>query len=427
MNYGAARRAGNAITTRECDVERIPLTELQSRWQRCRELLVRFVPRAEGIIVFSRLNIYYLSGTFGNGIFWLPLEGEPVLLCRRGLERAALESSMAGIFPFRSYKDVEGLLENSGSPLAAKVAAEMNGLSWSLAESFTGHLGRHEFLPGDKILAMARGTKSAWELAKIREAGARHDRCLTKLLPPLLREGQSELEISRTLFSLLLDQGHHGMLRMENYGEEVFLGHIAAGDSANYPSVFNGPVGLRGMHPSVPHMGSAGKLWAAGEALTIDIGFIFEGYHTDKTQVYWLGNAESIPDRVRAAHDFCIEIQQWIADLLRPGAVPAAIWEQCLVRAGKSGWAEGFMALGRNKVAFVGHGIGLAIDEYPVLARGFDLPLEEGMVLAVEPKIGIPEIGMVGVENTFEVTAGGGRCLTGSYFDMITIPPAEAS
>ncbi|MFH1217632.1 MAG: Xaa-Pro peptidase family protein [Pseudomonadota bacterium] len=403
-------------------MDKIPLFELQSRWQRCRELLARFLPRAEGIIVFSRLNIYYLSGTFGNGLFWLPREGEPVLLCRRGLERAAIESPMNRIFSFRSYKDIESLLKNSGSPMGKTVAAEMNGLSWSLANSFTGYLAQHDFLPGDKILAMTRGTKSAWELAKIREAGKRHNRCLTELLPPLLQEGESELEISRALFCLLLDHGHHGILRMENYGEEVFLGHIAAGDSGNYPSVFNGPVGLRGMHPAVPHMGSGSKLWQTGEALTIDIGFTFEGYHTDKTQVYWLGEKKSIPDKVRAAHDFCIEIQQWIAGQLKPGAVPAEIWEHCRARAGKIGWSEGFMALGCNKVGFVGHGIGLAIDEYPVLAKGFDLPLEEGMVFAVEPKIGIPEIGMVGVENTFEVTSGGGKCLTGSHFDMISIP-----
>jgi Xaa-Pro dipeptidase len=79
------------------------------------------------------------------------------------------------------------------------------------------------------------------------------------------------------------------------------------------------------------------------------------------------------------------------------------------------------MGLGNNKVNFVGHGIGLAIDEYRVLANDFDLPLEEGMVLAIEPKIGLPGIGMVGTENTFEVTKGGGKALTGNNYDIITI------
>ena len=77
---------------------------------------------------------------------------------------------------------------------------------------------------------------------------------------------------------------------MENYGEEVFLGHISVGDSANYPSVFNGPVGLRGVHPAAPYMGSADVRWTRGKPLTIDNGFTLAGYMTDKTQVYWLGN-----------------------------------------------------------------------------------------------------------------------------------------
>ena len=89
--------------------------------------------------------------------------------------------------------------------------------------------------------------------------------------------------------------------------------------------------------------------------------------------------------------------------------------------ASKSPWYHGFMGLNGNKVQFLGHGIGLAIDEYPVIAKGFDAPLEEGMVLAIEPKIGLPGIGMVGTENTFEVTSGGGKSLTGSDFEIIKI------
>lgn len=402
-------------------METVPLRELENRWNRCRVLLKNCIPRAEGIIVFSRVNIYYLSGTFGNGIFWLPVDGKPVLLCRRGQERAEIESPVENILPFRSYKEIEAVLHSAGSPLPATVAVEMNGLSWALANSFTSALAAHEFLPGDKVLAMTRGTKSDWELAMLDKAGAGHARCLVELLPPLLREGMTELAIAHILSQLFYSEGHHGILRMGSYGEEVFMGHIAAGDSGNYPSVFNGPLGLRGAHPAVPHMGSATKVWTAGEPLTIDNGFCLAGYQTDRTQVYWLGERRTIPARVQAAQDFCIEVQEWIADHLKPGVLPSDIWHHVAAWADKEGWGAGFMGLGKNKVGFVGHGIGLAIDEYPVLARGFDLPLEQGMVLAVEPKIGIPRVGMVGVENTFVVTEQGGTSLTGDQFPIICI------
>ena len=297
----------------------------------------------------------------------------------------------------------------------------MNGLSWALSNSLIKNLPTHQFVPADKIISMCRAKKSDWELIIIREAGSKHARCLTELLPPFLHEGITELKISHKTLELFLSEGHLGILRMENYGEEVFLGHISVGDSANYPSVFNGPVGLRGVHPATPYMGSAETEWTTGKPLIIDVGFNLAGYMTDKTQVYWLGDKKNIPVNALTAHNFCIDLQSKIAELLRPGILPSQIWDKCLSITELSEWHEGFMGFGKNKVFFVGHGIGLAIDEYPVLASGFDSPLEEGMTLAIEPKIGIPGFGMVGVENTFEVTLEGGKYLTGENFDIITI------
>jgi Xaa-Pro aminopeptidase len=296
----------------------------------------------------------------------------------------------------------------------------MGGITWALGRTLAEHLAPVKLVPGDRALSLARAVKSPWELAIIRAAGADHDRCLRELLPPLIGSGMTEREIAHRVWEVLFAAGHQGLLRMESYGEEVFLGHVSAGESGNYPSVFNGPVGLRGEHPATPHMGSS-KRWERGEPLVCDIGFVRSGYHTDKTQVYFAGARREIPQRAAAAHDFCVEVQAWLAAQLRPGAVPAQLAEHCFAWAERAGWSEGFMALGGNKVRFVGHGIGLAIDEYPVIAKGFDAPLEEGMLLALEPKIGVAGLGMVGVENTFEVAAGGGRCVTGSAFDIICV------
>ena len=372
-------------------------------------------------MIFSRLNIFYFSGSFASGVFWLPLNGEPILFCRRGVERAKIESPLNNIYSFNSYNDIERILSDLGFYLPKLVAAEMNGLSWALSNSLTKNFPTHQFVPADKIIGMCRAKKSEWELNIIREAGSKHARCLTKLLPPFLHEGISELEISHKISELFFSEGHLGILRMENYGEEIFLGHISVGESANYPSVFNGPVGLKGVHPAAPYMGSADVKWTKGKPLIIDNGFTLDGYITDKTQVYLLGDKTNIPTGALRAHDFCINLQTKIAKLLKPGILPSEIWEYCLSEVESSEWNEGFMGYGKNKVFFVGHGVGLAIDEYPVLARGFDLPLDEGMTLAIEPKIGIPGFGMVGVENTFEVKSGGGKCLTGENFDIMII------
>jgi len=208
---------------------------------------------------------------------------------------------------------------------------------------------------------------------------------------------------------------------MGAHGEEIFLGHIAAGDSGNYPSVFNGPLGLRGEHPAIPFMGYAGQVWRKGQPLSVDCGFALEGYVTDKTQIYWAGPKDSIPDEVASGHGFCMDVQAYVAEHLKPGSIPAEIYAHCLEWAKREGFAEGFMGLGGNKVPFLGHGIGLVVDAWPVLAKGFEEPFQAGMVMAVEPKMGVPGVGMVGVENTFEVTPAGGVCLTGESYEMICV------
>lgn len=399
-------------------MECISRQELDLRHKKVRTALEAVAPDAAGILVFSRVSIYYLSGTLGNGVLWLPRDGEPVLLVRKGIERAKLESSLAHILPYRSYKDLEGLCSEVGAPLGKNIAVEMDGLNWTFGMKLTETLKDKSLAKGDFALIKARSVKTAWELAKMRLAGKRHHKALYEELPKVIQPGMSERDISHKAWEVFFALGHGGLLRMGAPGEECFLGHVAAGDSGNHPSVFNGPVGLRGEHPAIPCMGYAGSIWKPGTPLTCDIGFCLEGYMSDKTQVYFAGKA---PDEVRRAHGFCMDVQGWLCENLKPGALPSDLYKHCVDWAKRKGLAEGFMALGENKVVFLGHGIGLVIDEYPPIAERFHEPLEEGMVLALEPKIGIPGLGMVGVENTFEVTSAGGKCLTGDAYDIIEL------
>lgn len=399
----------------------IPQRELDRRHTVCRDHLQTLAPEAGGLLVFSRLNIYYLTGTMGQGVFWLPLQGDPVLMIRKGIERARLESGLKHIVPFKSYGDMAGIAADAGCPFSKKLAAITSGLSWQLGMMLESKLSNHEFVAGDHALALTRAVKSDWELEIMRLCGERHHRSLYELIPQKIRPGMNERQIAHICLDDFLKHGHQGMMRMQAHGEEAFLGHVAAGDSGNYPSSFNGPVGLRGEHPAAPVMGYAGKDWKKGEPLTLDIGFVLDGYQTDKTQIYWGGADSTIPDTVRRAHDFCIEVQNRVAEMAQPGMTPEELYLYSLVEAEKHGLTEGFMGLGDNKVPFLGHGIGLNVDEYPALARKFTQPIEAGMVLALEPKVGIEGIGMVGVENTFEVTETGARSITGELFDIVCV------
>ena len=364
-------------------LEQIPYAELAGRHARCRELLARLAPEAGGMLVCSRVEIYYLTGTLASGLFWLPLSGEPVLLTRRGVERARLESPLRLIASFRSYRALAGICAEAGSPLPPCIAVDKAGFSWSMGDLLQKHLPGTRFTSCDLALRKARAVKSEWELRKLRLCGERHRAALEESLPERLSPGMTELEIAHLVHETFCERGNGVVTRMYAHG--------------------------------------AGTVWRPHTLLTVDVGFTVEGYNTDKTQVYWSGDAASLPQRLIAAHAACEEAYRHCAERLRPGLAPSQLWREVLEMMERAGQAEGFMGMGGNKVAFLGHGTGLTVDDLPVFAAGFDEPLEEGMVVAVEPKIAIPGIGLTGVENTFEITARGARSLSGSRIGIIPL------
>jgi Xaa-Pro dipeptidase len=249
-------------------------------------------------------------------------------------------------------------------------------------------------------------------------AGEIHRRVLEEAVPAMLRPGMSEADLGAELFPVLVAAGHHGVARFGMFDTEILLGLVAFGESSLYPTYFNGPGGNYGLSPAVPLLGSRERKLAPGDLLFIDLGCGVDGYHTDKTETYVFG--PPLTQEAIAAHARCVALQNQIASLLKPGAIPSAIYRTVLSELDPA-FLDNFMGFGSRRARFLGHGIGLQVDETPVIAEGFDEPLQENMVIAVEPKKGIPQVGMVGIENTFVVTPSGGRCLTGNNPGLIPV------
>jgi Xaa-Pro dipeptidase len=393
---------------------RISIEELQSRMARFRQRMQQTDPNWEIAVIVSKINLFYFTGTMQEGILIIPRDDEVVLYVRRSYERALDETVFPNIKAMNSFKDAAA----DFSRLPDTVYMETEVIPLAYFERFRKHFPFKTVLPVDSQIAAVRAVKSKYELSLIRQAGNIHRRVLEELLPDMLEEGISEIELAGRLYAALLDEGHHGVARFGMFDTEVSLGHIAFGENSIYPTNFNGPGGNMGMSPAIPMPGNRERRLRKSDLVFIDVACGVDGYHTDKTMTYVFGG--SLPDEAVALHRQCVDIQDELARQLKPGAIPSDIYKNIMQQL-PEGFLENFMGFASRRVKFLGHGIGLVVDEWPVIAEGFNEPLQENMVFALEPKKGIKGIGMVGIENTFLVTPDGGQCLTGTHPGLIHV------
>jgi Xaa-Pro dipeptidase len=313
-----------------------------------------------------------------------------------------------------SYRDAAAVLGRACGHTYMETEIVTIGILGRLRKHFD--LGEIRSL--DRVVQAARAVKSPYELFWLRRAGKAHQEFLETVVPMLLREGVSEADFVAEVYAEMVKYGHQGISRFAMFQTEMVAGQVAFGENSLYPTSFDGPGGSKGISPAVPLLGSRERTLRRGDLVFVDVGFGMNGYHSDKTQVYLFGG--QLPQEAVNAHRKCVEIQSQAAALLKPGAVPAEIY-QTVMSGLDDDFKRNFMGYGQQRVAFLGHGIGLQVDEPPVIAEGFREPLLEHMVIALEPKKGIPGVGTVGVEDTYIVTPDGGQCINGGGRGVIVL------
>jgi Xaa-Pro dipeptidase len=370
-------------------------------------------PGWELAAITGKVPLYYFTGTMQDALLLIPQGGDAVFWVRQSFERAEEESLFPDLRKMRSYRDVAAGMGN----IPKTVYLETDLVPVAQLQRMQKHLPFTDVRSVDAQVSAVRAKKSPYELALMERAGKIHRHVLEDLVPGMLTEGIDEVSFSCDLYSRMVKEGHHGIVRFGMFNE-MLLGQIGFGTSSLRPICVDTPGGISGLHPSVPLMGSRDRKLRKGDLVVIDIGCGYKGYQTDKTLSYMF--RKPIPDEAIRAHVRCVEIQDTLASQLKPGAIPSEIYRNVMADL-EPAFLPNFMGFGNHKVKFLGHGIGLWIDETPVIAEGFDEPLEEGMVFALEPKKGIPDVGLVGIENTFAVTPQGGRSLTGKSKGLIEV------
>ncbi len=264
-------------------------------------------------------------------------------------------------------------------------------------------------------LRMLRAVKSPYEIDIIAQAADRSDQVASHAAE-IIRAGMTELELAGLVEGHARKLGHQGVIRMRMWGAELFYGHLLAGASAAVPSYLASPTGGAAANPAVAQ-GAGFAPIVAHQPILLDYVFALNGYISDHTRIFALG---SLPDGLLAAHAAMLDIQEHIKKEAKPGVSAGYLYDLAVHLATQAGYGENFMGADAQRIRFIGHGVGLELDEFPFLAKGQEMALQENMVIALEPKLIFPGQGVVGIENTHVVTKEGLKQL-GRYPDDVTI------
>ena len=185
------------------------------------------------------------------------------------------------------------------------------------------------------------------------------------------------------------------------------MGNVLGGENADTPTPYDFAMGGEGLDQSLP-IGCNGTVLRRGNTLMVDMNGNFTGYMTDMTRSFRIGE---VPQLAIDAHRLSIDIHNRLREAIRPGFAAAEAYNLAVAMVADAGLDDYFMGH-RQKAGFIGHGVGIEVNELPVLAPRSRDVFSAGNVIAIEPKFVIPGVGAVGVENTYLVTDNGLECLT---------------
>jgi Xaa-Pro dipeptidase len=380
-------------------LERVPREELTNRIAKLQSRLQ--AADWDGVLVTQNVGIYYLSGSMQTGYLYVPQSGEPILYIKRSLERAKYEAGGVKVEPMGSFRDFGKTVEQHFGTLQ-KVGIELDVLPVQQYHRIQSVFPKVEWQDSSSILREQRTIKSEYELQQIRKAAHVVNEAIQEVLP-MIKPGTRDIDVAAAIEHEIRLRDHIGIMRMRSYNQELCLGMVVSGEAASTPTYFDGPAGGTGLSTASPQ-GAGRKEIRENEPIMIDISACIEGYIVDQTRMVVVGKLE---DELQKAYEVAYSIIKRVESEGVPGVAWESLYQLSLEMAHEAGLTEHYMGFGADQVKFLGHGVGLELDEYPILARGFKQTLEVGMVIAIEPKFTFPGRGVVGIENTYLVTDKG--------------------
>ena len=355
----------------------------------------------DAILICDNANLFYTSSRVFSGFTYITANGEELFFVRRPV---GLKGDCTVYI--RKVENIAEELGKRGIAIPARLAVELDTTPYNEVKRFAAAFPGSEIVDGSAIMRAARAVKTDFEVEQLRKCGIRHTESYHHI-NKVYREGMSDIELQIEIERILRLEGSLGQFRISGRSMEIFMGNLLVGDNADNPTPYDFAMGGAGLSTSLP-VGSNGTLIKRGNSVMVDMCGNFNGYMTDMTRTFRCGE---ISDLAKQAHQLSIDICNTLAANFHAGSRAADLYEKAMEMAVAAHLDDYFMGHAQ-KAGFVGHGVGIEVNEMPVLApRSKDI-LQYNNVIAIEPKFVIPEVGAVGIENTYVVRETHLECLT---------------
>lgn len=358
-------------------------------------------------IFCANANLYYITGRVFSGYAFVSQDADPVFFVKRPVH--LIGHRVASI---HKPENILEMLPDFGITPDGALGLELSRLPYTVAMRLQRALAAATLLDVDAAMNAVRAVKTPVQLEMLRISG-RKQTAVYREIPHIYQSGMTDVELQAEVERALRLHGCLGQFRIAGEDMELFMGNILAGDNADSPSPYDFAMGGAGVDPSLP-VGANGSIIHPGMSVMVDMNGNFTGYMTDMTRCFYLGD---LPEEAFSAHQLSIDICREIQRRGVPGTEAKALYEVAADMARSAGLEHLFMGH-RQHAGFVGHGVGIEINEAPVIAPRSRDVLQPGNVIAIEPKFVIPGTGAVGIENTYIVQPSG-------EMECITLAPEE--
>jgi Xaa-Pro aminopeptidase len=363
-----------------------------------------------GIILTIDVNIYYLTGIIFSGYYYLPVNDDPLFFIKRPVGLSGNR-----IFQISKPEQIPDILKSNGYQVPENIFLETDELSYNEYIRLQNIFNFKKTGNATALLRKIRIIKSAYEIGQMRISAEKHVATYSKITE-CYRPGMTDLRFQAEIEHRMRINGSLGIFHTYGKNMNIFMGSLLAGSNAERPSPYDFALGGGGQSSLCP-LGANGTLLKKGMAVMIDMAGNYTEYVSDMTRVFSVG---TLPELAYKAHNVALHIQYTIENVAKPGSSCAELYNMAYQIAEKEGLTDYFMGT-KQQAKFIGHGIGLEINEPPVLTPRSKDMLKENMLIAIEPKFVIPQVGAVGIENSYLVTKTGLEKLTLLNEDIIQL------